>query len=99
MTCHASRRLAVALFGSLLLVATACGSDKKSTAAAGTAAPTATTTVATTVAPQAADTTPAPASTEAATVPPVSEHGSRNRPPSRAGWGEGQHQRGQHLRS
>ena len=85
MTAHVSRRLTVGLFGSLLLVATACGSDKKSTAVAGSAAPTATTAVATTVAPQVADTTPAPAETAAATVPPAANTEAATFPPAQAG--------------
>ena len=88
MTAHVSRRLTVGLFGSLLLVATACGSDKKSTAVAGSAAPTpttATTAVATTVAPQVADTTPAPAQTAAATVPPAANTEAATDPPAQAG--------------
>jgi hypothetical protein len=89
MTPNASRRLTVALLGSLLLVATACGSDHKSTAAAASVAPattTATTAVATTVAPQAADTTPAPAPTAAATVPTAAaDTEAATDPPAQAG--------------
>jgi hypothetical protein len=83
MTAHVSRRLTIGLFGSLLLVATSCGSDKKSTAVAGSAAPT--TAVATTVAPQVADTTPAPAETAAATVPPAANTEAATDPPAQAG--------------
>ena len=89
MSHRAPRFVTAGILGTLLLTATACGSDKKAdTAVAASNTVAAATTVAPTVAPVVADTTPAPAPTVAATVAPTADTTPATNPPAAQAGGK-----------